>query len=269
VAPVAPAAQAYRPRLDLSGNTNKAGFDGLRISPARSKAKGCKGALLAAAAACLVLGIWGMVHLSQSTPQAAAGAGKAVKAHPADRAKADAPIAAARSLSPAAAAAAVADAAVAAPATMPACQDRVEISPAAPTTMPTAVEPEIAVPAAPTTMPAPAAVIDAPESPAAPAADEIAAPAAAAPAPTTMPAAAPAAPTTRPAAPTFRQAPEGFSLGAVMKSAAGNLAVINGKPVREGAVVRGAKVIEIQPLFVELELNGERFTLGLGRSSNR
>jgi hypothetical protein len=53
-----------------------------------------------------------------------------------------------------------------------------------------------------------------------------------------------------------------------MRGPNGSLAIINGKPVGEGATVRGAKVIRIQPLSVELELDGQRFTLGLGRQAS-
>jgi hypothetical protein len=92
-------------------------------------------------------------------------------------------------------------------------------------------------------------------------ADAPAASPASAPAPTTSPA-------TRPADPAFHTAPGGYSLGAIMRGPNGSLAIINGKPVGEGATVRGAKVIRIQPLSVELELDGQRFTLGLGRQAS-
>ena len=50
----------------------------------------------------------------------------------------------------------------------------------------------------------------------------------------------------------------------IVLTSAGNLAVINGKTVRAGSTVGQARVVQIQSLSVEMELQGERFNLGVG-----
>jgi len=43
----------------------------------------------------------------------------------------------------------------------------------------------------------------------------------------------------------------------------GGLAIINGRPVREGETVAGAKVVRIGNRTVEVEINGRRATVGM------
>ena len=324
-----PAPEVYRPRLDASqwraSNDRSESHDGPRISPARLPRQTRKGLLVAMAAACLALGIWAMVRLSQDTPQAAAGADHGAglvvnKANPshAAPAKATTPVPLPAQTAPRRTATP--------PTTQPSAQaipedaadnvtaldKQVESDMGGssvtsvdthgltetrmlPTAEPAAATAGFSMRQAPTTKPASDAAAGLPatlaeqadraEQPAAQpttrpadAANESAQPsdgageaAAKSDTPVASPATAPAAtaaPATRPADPVFRVAPGGYSLGAIMRGTKGNLAIINGKPVGEGATVRGAKVIQIQPLSVELELDGWRFTLGLGRQTS-
>lgn len=61
--------------------------------------------------------------------------------------------------------------------------------------------------------------------------------------------------------------PEGFSLTCIMKSPSGYLAMINGKSARVGQSISGAEVMGISVNSVEMELDGKRFTLGIGQRS--
>ncbi len=277
-----PAPEAYRPLLDMSqwraDNDTSDSREGPRISPARQPRQTRKGLLVGAAAACLALGTWATVRLSQDTPQAAAGAdhGSGLVMHRANRAPAPAAMAmTADGADNATALDEQVEANMGEP-SGPVVDTRGFMgAPMSPADAPASMPEELPMSDAPTTMPA---------SDAAAAMPADLAEQAAAQSPTTMPAApasggiqpsdgagkaATASPATRPADPAFRMAPSGYSLGAIMRGANGNLAVINGKPVGEGAVVRGAKVIQIQPLSVELELDGQRFTVGLGRQPDR
>ncbi len=67
--------------------------------------------------------------------------------------------------------------------------------------------------------------------------------------------------------PDRRHRPPGFSVSGIMSSSTDTGAVVNGQWVRVGDTVSGAKVISILPSAVELELDGERFTVGLGEDS--
>lgn len=81
------------------------------------------------------------------------------------------------------------------------------------------------------------------------------------------PAAAPPAPIAAPVrtAPPVEQAPAppSFKLQAIFYRLNNPTAVINGKTVRQGESVSGAKVLAIQRNAVELDLNGHRQTLSL------
>jgi chromosome partitioning protein len=291
-----PTPEVYRPRLDVSqwqaDHDGAESHDGPRISPARRTRETRKGLLVGTAAACLALGIWAMVRLSQNTPQTAAGSdhgsGLVVrKANPAPP------------TSQPSAQAIRTDAAD----NVTALDKQIESNMGGPsgpsvdtqglteTTLPLTAEQAAprakpSMSQAPTTKPAPyaaaampAALVEqaAAQSPTTRPADAAnesvqssdggAKVAAKADAPAASPTAT-TSPATRPADPAFHTAPGGYSLGAIMRGPNGSLAIINGKPIGEGATIRGAKVIKIQPLSVELELDGQRFTLGLGRQAS-
>jgi hypothetical protein len=295
-----PTPEAYRPRLDVSqwqpGNDRSDSHDGPRISPIRRPRQTRKGLLVGTAAACLALGIWAMVRLGQNTPQPAVGAnhGSGLVVRKANPAPAPAAQAAMPAPPPAQTAARRAS-------TPPTSQPSADTHALTETTTPLTAERAVprvepSMSQAPTTKPAPdaaaalpAALVEhadhaeqaaarSPTTRPADAANESvqssdggAKVVAKADAPAASPASAPApttSPATRPAEPTFHTAPGGYSLGAIMRGPNGSLAIINGKPVGEGATVRGAKVIRIQPLSVELELDGQRFPLGLGRQAS-
>jgi len=61
--------------------------------------------------------------------------------------------------------------------------------------------------------------------------------------------------------PRYRACPTGLSLSAVVRQQGGGLANINGRFVSVGDEVNGATVIAIADMSVEMELNGERFTV--------
>ena len=71
----------------------------------------------------------------------------------------------------------------------------------------------------------------------------------------------PAAANSRPAS-RLTVAPSGFALGAIVQWSDGSSANINGEFVRVGQSVKGAKVLAIHESYVELEMDGECFTLG-------
>ena len=52
-----------------------------------------------------------------------------------------------------------------------------------------------------------------------------------------------------------------FKVSAIMQSRGGNVAIINGRPTETGSVVDGAKVVRISRYSVDLELNGETFSI--------
>ncbi len=54
-----------------------------------------------------------------------------------------------------------------------------------------------------------------------------------------------------------------FTISSIMTGPGGGLAIINGRPVREGETVAGAKVIRISGRAVELEIDGRRATVGM------
>ncbi|HUT61796.1 MAG TPA: AAA family ATPase [Phycisphaerae bacterium] len=62
----------------------------------------------------------------------------------------------------------------------------------------------------------------------------------------------------------YRESPPGFELSGILGGPAGNWAIINGKMVGVGHTVNGARVVRIGPDTAEMELNGERFMLGVG-----
>lgn len=53
----------------------------------------------------------------------------------------------------------------------------------------------------------------------------------------------------------------GFQLSGVLYDNQKSLAIINDRVVEEGALINGAKLLEIQPNSVNLSLNGKEFTL--------
>lgn len=75
-----------------------------------------------------------------------------------------------------------------------------------------------------------------------------------------------AAPATRPAESAADKAPapsqaSRFTLGGIMRIGGGSVATINGKLLRVGENVDGGTVLAIEPQSVDMECNGERFTL--------
>ncbi|MFO8012037.1 MAG: hypothetical protein R6X20_01905 [Phycisphaerae bacterium] len=54
-----------------------------------------------------------------------------------------------------------------------------------------------------------------------------------------------------------------LKISSIMNGPDGGLAIINGRPVREGESVAGAKVVRIRNRTVEVEINGRRATVGL------
>ena len=73
---------------------------------------------------------------------------------------------------------------------------------------------------------------------------------------------------TGPAMPTFRQPPEGISLSGVINCSDGAYASINGRMVKAGSVINGARLIAVRDYSVEMELDGQRFILGIGTGSS-
>jgi len=55
-----------------------------------------------------------------------------------------------------------------------------------------------------------------------------------------------------------------FKVSSIVSGPQGGTAIINGRPVRVGDTVGGAKVIKITPRSVEVEIDGRRATLTLG-----
>jgi len=55
----------------------------------------------------------------------------------------------------------------------------------------------------------------------------------------------------------------GLKISSIMSGPSGGLAIINGRPVREGDSVAGAKVVRIRARTVEVEIDGRRATLGM------
>jgi len=55
-----------------------------------------------------------------------------------------------------------------------------------------------------------------------------------------------------------------FKVSSIVSGPQGGTAIINGRPVRVGDTVGGAKVIKITPRSVEVEIDGRRATLALG-----
>ncbi len=54
-----------------------------------------------------------------------------------------------------------------------------------------------------------------------------------------------------------------LKISSIMNGSGGALAIINGRPVREGETVAGAKVLRIDNRTVEVEIDGRRATVGL------
>jgi len=54
-----------------------------------------------------------------------------------------------------------------------------------------------------------------------------------------------------------------LKISSIMNGPNGGLAIINGRPVREGETVAGAKVVRIGSRTVEVEINGRRATVGM------
>jgi len=84
--------------------------------------------------------------------------------------------------------------------------------------------------------------------------------------------AAPEMPEPKPAPPQAEPKPaplppvdtSGFKVSSIVSGPQGGAAIINGRPVRVGDTVGGAKVIKITPRSVEVEIDGRRATLALG-----
>lgn len=74
--------------------------------------------------------------------------------------------------------------------------------------------------------------------------------------------------TTAQAMPTFRQPPDGISLSGIINCSDGAYASINGRMVKAGSVINGAKLIAVHDYSVEMELDGQRFVLGIGTGSS-
>jgi hypothetical protein len=55
--------------------------------------------------------------------------------------------------------------------------------------------------------------------------------------------------------------PRDYKLSAVMRGPDGATAIINGRFVQVGAVIRGAKVVKINRHTAELEIDGQTFTI--------
>ena len=70
-----------------------------------------------------------------------------------------------------------------------------------------------------------------------------------------------------PAEPQYRTCPAGYKLTCVFASPNGSQAIINGQLVRIGDTVKSAKVLAITTQSVEMELNAERFVLGIGEQA--
>jgi chromosome partitioning protein len=75
-----------------------------------------------------------------------------------------------------------------------------------------------------------------------------------------------AAPTTQPAI-EYIPCPPGYKLTCVMKSPSGFVAMVNGKTTRTGQRIDGATVLDISLKAVEMELDGKRFSLGIGQKT--
>jgi hypothetical protein len=54
-----------------------------------------------------------------------------------------------------------------------------------------------------------------------------------------------------------------LKISSIVSGADGGLAIINGRPVREGETVAGAKILRIRSRTVEVEINGRRATVGM------
>ncbi|MHC4788765.1 MAG: hypothetical protein ACYS8K_06105 [Planctomycetota bacterium] len=63
--------------------------------------------------------------------------------------------------------------------------------------------------------------------------------------------------------------PPGFQFTGVVQRPDGALAAINGRFVRIGSKVNGAKVVRISNSSVEMELDGKRFLVAFGREKSR
>ncbi len=57
--------------------------------------------------------------------------------------------------------------------------------------------------------------------------------------------------------------PDTFTLDGVMQGPAGGTAIINGRHVRIGQEIKGARVVNIEQYEVILEADGEKFTIGM------
>ena len=62
----------------------------------------------------------------------------------------------------------------------------------------------------------------------------------------------------------YRARPPGIVLSGIIQQSGQSFASINGRFVKVGQSVEGAKVIKIGPYAVEMELDGERFRLTFG-----
>ena len=82
------------------------------------------------------------------------------------------------------------------------------------------------------------------------------------PAPAVAPAAAPAA-AEKPAPDEVKVDLSKFKVSSILMGPKGGSAVINGRFVREGSTIEGAKIIAITPHAVDLEISGKRFTLSM------
>lgn len=65
----------------------------------------------------------------------------------------------------------------------------------------------------------------------------------------------------------FRECPPGFTLSSVIQFPDGAYASLNGKMVKVGGMVSGARVVAIGNFSVEMELSGERFIVGIGQDN--
>ncbi|HUU22429.1 MAG TPA: AAA family ATPase [Phycisphaerae bacterium] len=101
--------------------------------------------------------------------------------------------------------------------------------------------------------------------------------------PTTQPGAGPAAVPAKPGSahkaggepppagasgPEWRTAPPGFVVSAIMRGPAGYQACLNGEIVAVGDCIGSAAVVKISSRYVEMELDGARFTLAVGPRDN-
>jgi len=85
--------------------------------------------------------------------------------------------------------------------------------------------------------------------------------------PATAPAERPTQPVP-PARPAFREPPPGIRCTGIMSVSDGLVAIINDRLMRVGQKVNGAKIVEIRQFAVLMELDGQRFSIGLSEGSS-